>query len=703
MQLLRLLTAMTLSALGCAVAASEPLPLPALEAAAVEHALAVRLSEAELAGRRQGLEAVRAQDGPRLQAGAGLARVREPVTDTAVRRYERGQAQVGLRWPLLGSREAAQRAVDEADVALAVAHLQADEAQALVRQQVRRSYLDLVAARQRASAARAWLGSQATVAQALARREAAGLLLGADHLAYQTQADTVERDLARQDVIARNAARELRAWAGAAAQGVDETARELAWPSWPQACRSREALRAAAEAQPAVARARLEGEAARRAAQRGRLDGIEAGVTLSQSLSRDLGGSGGYSSFVGVDVSLPLQWRRWNDARQAQSLSAAEQAEARLAMEREQQALALDRALDELALREREVEIYARRVSAALEAWRIARLRTQALEGDGYERAVQARYALYQAVIEHVDARARAHGAEIELLAWDPSCGSPLVGERAPGEDVLAALSLVPMTPIVPMARPATGPMGWYVWDGESLLAHPDRLTRLPPSTGRLLLSWRSATLDRVAREPSQQVALRSLLGQLRERGWRVEWLLGEPSWVRPDRRADLLQLLRRFGDWPFDALHLDLERSQLPAQDQGMWDVWVIDTLRAVREATAWPLHLTTHYRELTEARLGQRLLDAGVSEVTAMVYVTRSERALQLARQALDAAPAGLQVALAWSMEPELDEQHSHFQRGRAAALARWQAWHRSLSSHPRYAGWVVQSLEHYLDAAP
>lgn len=676
-------------------------PLAELEAAAAEHALASRLSEAGVAQRTHALAAAQAQDGARLQAGAGLARVREPLSDTAMRRYERSQAQVGVRWPLLGSREALQRAVDEADAALAVARMQAEEAQARVRQQVRRSYLDLVAARQRASVTQAWLAAQPAVAQALARREAAGLLLGADQLAYQTQADTVERDLARQEVAASAARRELAAWAGPAADRLVDAGGALAWPQWPAACRDRHRLQAGLDAAPAVAGARIEGEAARRAAARGRLDGIEAGVTVSQGLSRDLGGAGGYSSFVGVDVSVPLQWRRWNDARQAQARGAAEQADARLALQRQEQALAVDRAADELSLREREVSVYARRVAAALETLRVARLRTQTLEGDGYERAVQARYALYQAVMEHLEARWRAHRAEVDLLAWAGDCGGVQAAAAALPADALTALSEPPLAPAAPAA--SGGPMGWYVWDGEALLRQPERLSRLPAATGRLLVSLQPDTLAGLAHEPGRRAALRGLLDDARQRGWRVEWLLGEPTWVRPDRRGDLIELVRRFGDWPFDALHLDLERSQLPKGQQAQWNGWVLDTLQAVRRVSPWPLGLTTHYRELTEARLGERLREAGVSEVTAMIYVTRPERALQLARQTLDAAPPGLRVSLAWSIEPELDAKHSHFLRGRAAALAQWQAWHDALSGHPRYAGWVVQSLNHFFDAAP
>jgi outer membrane protein TolC len=677
-----------------------PLPLADLEMAAVEQALTVRVSEAERTRRRHGLEAAQAEDGARLQAGAGLARVREPLSDTAVRRYDRSQVQIGLRWPLLGSREARQRAVEEADVALALAELQTQEAQAWVRLQVRRSYLELVAARQRAAAARAWLQAQPSVSQALKQREASGWLLEADRLAYQTQADTVERDLARQELLARAALRELQAWAGPAARVLEDPAPSWAWPRWPLTCRSREALQAAAEAGPALARARLEGDAARRAAQRGRLEGVDAGLTLSQTLSRDLGGSGGYSTFVGIDLSVPLQWRHWNDARRAQSLSAAEQAEARLALERQEQMLALGRAIDELALRERELEFYVRRQAAAIEAWRIAQLRTQVLEGDGYERAVQARYALYQAVVEQLDARARAHRAEIELLAWNPACADAQDAEASPSVEVLEALSIAPAAAV---PRGAAGPLGWYVWNGEALLAHPERLAQLPSATGRLLLSWQAATLERLASDPTQRATARALMDAIRQRGWQIEWLLGEPSWVYPARRDELVHLVRRFSHWPFDALHLDLERSQLPAGDQPRWDAWVVETLQAVRTVSPWPIRLTTHYRELTEARLGERLREAGVSEVTAMIYVTRSERALQLARQALDAAPAGLKVSLAWSMEPGLDAQHSHFRRGRRAALAQWQAWHEALVKHPRYAGWIVQSLDHFFEAAP
>lgn len=675
------------------------LPLAAWEAQALDQALARRLAQAELEQRLHQREAAQALDGARLQAGAGLARAREALTDTTVRRYERGQVQLGVRWPLLGSRLAAQRALDEADTAVAAARLREQDARQAVRTEVRRAYVALAAAQAREAAARAWLAQREALQAGLDRRRDAGLLLGADRLAYQTQVDTVERDLARQQLAQRLAWRELTLRAGLEGQAPPA----VPWPQWSTSCFDPERLAgAAAEALP-VALARLEGQAAQQEARRLRWDGVEAGVSLSHGLSRDLGGPAGYGTAIGVDLSVPLQWRRWHDARQAQARSRAAQAQALVALREQEQRLAIAQALDERELRGQERSTYARRLEAALQGARVASLRAHALqEGDGYERAAQARYALYQTLVDHLDARERAALADVQVLALAGECDAAAAPDENLETQALAALSQELAADAVAPA-PAAGPMGWYVWQAQALLDDPSRLDRLPAGTGRVLLSFDAAQLERLTLDPSAHQRLLDLLARLRARGWRAEWLLGEPTWVLPQHRGDLLARLAAWRALPFDAVHLDLERSQLPPQHQRRWARDLLDTVSAVRRTVDWPIVLTTHPRELTEARLGRRLREAGVDEVVAMVYVTHPQRALQRARQVLDAAPEGLTVSLAWSIEPTLDAAHSHFHRGRTAALAQWQAWHEALSGHPRYGGWLVQSLETYLDAPP
>lgn len=675
------------------------LPLIAWEAQAVEQALVRRQAQAELEQRLHQREAVQALDGARLQAGAGLAHAREALTDTASRRYERGHVHVGVRWPLLGSRLAAQRALDEADTAVAAARLREQDAREAVRTQVRRAYVTLAAAQAREAAARAWLAQREVLHAGLKRRHDAGLLLVDDYLSYLTQAGTVERDLARQQMVQRNAWRELAVLTGLQV----DTPPAAPWPQWSASCFDPARLAEAASSALPVALARLEWQAAQQEAHRLRWDGIEAGVSLSQGVSRDLGGQAGHSTAISADLSVPLQWRRWQAARQAQAYSRATQAQTHMALREQEQRLAIAQALEEHQLRSKERLIYARRLEAALEGVRVATLRARFLqESDGYERAAQARYALYQTLVDYLDARERAAMADVQALTLAGECEVA----AAPAEDLetqsLAALSQGLAADEVAPAS-AAGPMGWYVWQAQALLDDPSRLDRLPADTGRLLLSFDAAQLDHLTRDNSAHQRLLELLARIHARGWRAEWLLGEPTWVLPQHRGKLLAMLTAWRALPFDAVHLDLERSQLPLQHQRQWARHLLDTVSAVRRTVDWPVVLTTHYRELTEARLGGRLLEAGVHEVVAMVYVTHPQRALRLARQVLDAAPVGLTVSLAWSFEPTLDAAHSHFHRGRSAALAQWQAWHEALSDHPRYGGWLVQSLENYLDAMP
>jgi len=93
-----------------------------------------------------------------------------------------------------------------------------------------------------------------------------------------------------------------------------------------------------------------------------------------------------------------------------------------------------------------------------------------------------------------------------------------------------------------------------------------------------------------------------------------VELLLGEPTWVLPQQRAKLLALIDGLRNLPFDALHLDLERGQLEKQQQSSWSEYLLQTLRAVRSRSPWPIALTTNYRELQQPDFTARVHAAGV-----------------------------------------------------------------------------------------
>jgi len=249
---------------------------------------------------------------------------------------------------------------------------------------------------------------------------------------------------------------------------------------------------------------------------------------------------------------------------------------------------------------------------------------------------------------------------------------------------------------------PGETSLGWYVWQGQALLDQPAQLDELPPRSRRLLLSFTAAQLQALAR-PDGRARWMALRAQAQARQLTLELLLGEPTWVLPHERARLLALVESLRDLPADALHLDLERSQLPAAQQRDWSRHLIDTLQAVRAAAPWPLALTTHYRELQQPGFAARVHAAGVGEVVAMLYVNNPERTATLARPLLSAAPAGLRIAVAQSIESALPAQESSFTLGKARSLQRWDALAHQLAGLPGFGGVVVQSWEDYREARP
>ena len=113
--------------------------LAELENWALTAAPTVLLAQAEqdVAAHRNGT--AQASQGARLFGGTGISTAREAVTDTLRRDYQRFNIQLGVRWPLLGSRNAQLRSLYEAELAVAQGQVQLRQARQETVQAVRRS------------------------------------------------------------------------------------------------------------------------------------------------------------------------------------------------------------------------------------------------------------------------------------------------------------------------------------------------------------------------------------------------------------------------------------------------------------------------------------------------------------------------------------------------------------------------------------
>ncbi len=244
----------------------------------------------------------------------------------------------------------------------------------------------------------------------------------------------------------------------------------------------------------------------------------------------------------------------------------------------------------------------------------------------------------------------------------------------------------------------ATG-IGWYVWDGQQLLQQPALIDELPARTQRLLLSFTGPQLGSL--DAAQWDRLRR---HAAGKGIRLELLLGDPRWVQPAERQQLLRLLAGLRGLPLDGLNLDLEHSQLPAgaMSTPAWKQGVLATMAAVRQAVPWPLALTTHHRDLDDARFLAALRRAGVDEVVPMVYSRNADRVRQITQRLLSQS-SGLRVGLAQSIEADLPADESSFKAGRKRSEADWSALADTLARHPGFSGVIVQSMDEYRKAKP
>jgi outer membrane protein TolC len=686
-----------------------------LETWARTSAPSVRLAQAEKDVAAHRADAARARQGGRLFGGATVGNAREAVTDTVSRSYQRAQVQAGVRWPLLGSREAQLRAVTEAEQGTAARQVRLRAIQQEAVQAVRQSYLRHLHGMQRIALTQAFLTGKETIEASLERRTNAGYMLPAERMGLSGLFSSTEALQRTLQFTAQSTLREL-------SRLTDRsiTALDTAPMVWPDACTRAQDVLAQVDEHPSVQQARLEVDATDQIATHLRRETVEAGVSLSQSVSRDFGGQPGHSTTVGIDLSVPLEWKAHRDAMLGQLQIERYRAESQLELRRGEFLTAAELALGLRQVRQSDQSNAERLLLVAQENLRVAMLRQQRIDdGDAYAKVLNARYALLQAGLQWVEAAERLELATAELASWSAT-GCAQATTAPHGDSTLRPVLLTLMGNPFPQASTtrlasqqagAGGPsprtaeahpaLGWYVWNGPALLQAPSQLKALPPDTHRVLVSFTNHQLQALAQPPGQQ-RLTQLIAKAKQRGVRVELLLGEPTWALPEGRAQLLKLIKSVDHLPFNALHLDLERSQLPEADQSQWDQGVLDTVRAVRGVAPWPVALTTHYREFESPGFAQRLQEAGASEVTAMLYVSNTDRAVDIAQPLLQ-GPPGLKFSIAQSMERTLTAEESHFQLGKAVALQRWSALAKQLSALPHFSGVIVQSWEEFKEARP
>lgn len=248
--------------------------------------------------------------------------------------------------------------------------------------------------------------------------------------------------------------------------------------------------------------------------------------------------------------------------------------------------------------------------------------------------------------------------------------------------------------------------LGVYFWDTTEVLAGDERHRDLWHAlTARgvkdLLLSFTAAQIEALGGEPARG-RLQAFVRTAERRGFGVRLLLGEPSWILPEHRGDLIALLRALSGLPLTAVNLDLEPNQLDEVALGTTYLMeeLLKTLADAKLASSWPVGLSIHPRYMA-APLGDidfatALERLGLDEVVLMTYVVSRERVLQIVTPILDAHP-GLRFGVAQSVEPFLAPEETHAGVGYAEFQGRMKALAEGLG-RPNFTGLYVQDWDAY-----
>jgi outer membrane protein TolC len=683
-QALMLAAAAVAAAAGSARGADAPaVSLPQLEQR-LQEAPAVLIAAAELDQSLSRLETELAISGWKAFGSAGTGYAQEVVDEDRTRDYTRSSARAGLRYPLLGTRQKERGNLLAAEARTWENRQVLELARGDSLNSLRSHYITYWAAERRIELSQAFLQGREEFERVLAERRGKGLLLEADRQEYLTAFDMAHRTIAAARTVQKRSAAVI----AMLSRFEAATGFRAAPPILPEPCAEEPRLKAAildGHPELVLRRGRVEEQIGNlRLASGSDLNGnVEVGGFGSVDLP---GMDPGYGVGVTLNLELPLGYSRADRARGSAARAALRKSQLELNQRSDELLADAVEAFERCQAAAAGVQFAKRRVMAALESLREHQLRAGYLPGDTLEKLQQSRLQYYRTSLELIDAEAEEVLSRAALLHLAPEgCGSAQPAAAVPADtsvigrdpvhpDWLAwPKELLPAEVAVSRIAPPRGAIGVYLWESAPWLEGRSDWELLRGfGVDRVLLSLDGAQI-RASATPAGAARLRGFLERAHAAGFSVDLLLGEPLWILPGHRQDLLRSVQRLRLFAFDGLHLDLEPDQLDANTyaRDYLATQLLHTLQAAARVSPWPIGISIHPRYFDRRTLDQclgcALAQIPVAETVLMIYRSDPEEAARRAA-AIMAENSGLRMSVALSVEPSLPRAESYADRGRA-----------------------------------
>ncbi len=674
-------------------------------------------------------EREQAISGWKVFAGVSNGAYQESTDVDTTRQFNQAAVKVGLRYPLLGTRTREQLNILHAEARAWEHRHKVELAAQMSLHALRSHYANAWGSERRIELSRAFLEGRETMEALLAARTSQGFLLDADRQEFITSFELAMRNIASAQAIQKRALGVIDLMTHA-----DPAGYTLDTPSLPSPCVDEARLKAGmVERNPELALLRGQVDAQFGVVHLGRRSAVDASLDIAGSASMDYPDvEPGYGVTLSFNVQFPAGVGKASEAGRRADLAGLKKAQ--LDLDRKTGELLADVAdsLEQYRAAIANLRFANQRVRAALEAVRERQLRAGFLPGDTLEQLQQGRFQYYQTSMDLIDAEVILLQAQAGLLRMLPE-GCAEAGEKAAMEDPTD--SVITSDPIhldwlswpkrLPQLRltaaktdgrrqqpagaspeaPKTLPLAVYLWDSGPWLdgtmgCEPAVKALSDYGVGRVLMSLDKDQIESAALSEGGG-SLREFLDCARKNGLKIELLLGEPTWILPTFREDLLHIVQKLKDFSFDGLHLDLEPDQLDTRKYSREYLLaeLIHTLHAVKAVSSWPVGLSVHPRYFDRRAFkvcfGCGLESLGISEVVLMVYVADANKVVERVVHILKTNP-DLRFSVAVSVEPELSPAESFSGQGRSGLRKAVDSLQRGLV-RGNFTGIVIQSWEH------
>ncbi len=589
---------------------------------------------------------------------------------------------------------------------------------------LRKAYVTLWSECEKAAAAKRFLETEEETSKILTEREKNGLILPADKLEFMSAYDFARRDIALSEMRKTQALQIIRLATGR----LWEMPQSIEIPDMP----AFDSLKANIAGHPEIAMRKETLRKYESLMHEKRNTEREGSFTIGATAAKDFPGEIGSGVYASVTVSGPLGTASSGDGKikkaAEQDLKRAEREELFMRIkvqgEAEESASLASYAVADIKAQES-------RLAALTEAVRERLMRHASLAGDTFEQLQKSRYQYYRGVMDILESEMIFMQTGADLLAYAypegpssepaerirPIADNPL-RSRMLDPDWLTSHSSAPggsgpisapqnqlRADVSAKTAPAhkKGPLAVYVWDASPFLAPETRMSSLSDLRSKgfdhFLISFTAEQIDKFDSYYGM-MELKDLLSAAERMGLRADLLLGEPTWLYPEERKDLIRIVEKMKKFRFKGIHLDIEPDSLPNSENRRQELleYLKETVKEVKLASDMKLSLSVHPRYLEggpDALSSESLAGLDLEYISVMIYTTDLEKAVRRMRAIMMINPSQ-HFCLAQSVERVLSPAESYFLSGEELYREKMDIMGRELSANRGFSGLIIQAWE-------